>query len=100
MENANDDRVSLSNPSTSSDYDPSLWDLYKVHGQTIGAERRKFEIRGNHIYFMLLEDIESIVTSGVHWFSKVDAMIFTASLTSMNKVLFEDQNHNGMQETH
>jgi len=79
-------------------YIPSIADIYRVRIKTTGVIENDFEIEGNKFKLVDVGGQRNERKKWIHCFEEVTAVIFVASLSEYDQVLYEDQNVNRMTE--
>jgi len=83
---------------TTQGYLPSIQDVYRVRIKTTGVIENDFEIEGNKFKLVDVGGQRNERKKWIHCFEDVTAVIFVASLSEYDQMLYEDQNVNRMTE--
>jgi GTPase SAR1 family protein len=83
---------------TQSNYVPTVQDVYRVRIKTTGVIENDFEIEGNKFKLVDVGGQRNERKKWIHCFEDVTALIFVASLSEYDQMLYEDQNVNRMEE--
>jgi GTPase SAR1 family protein len=83
---------------TQSGYIPTIQDIYRVRIKTTGVIENDFEIEGNRFKLVDVGGQRNERKKWIHCFEEVTAVIFVASLSEYDQLLYEDQNVNRMTE--
>jgi len=78
------------------DYVPNDEDILLVRYRTTGVIEQKFEIKKNIFHVFDVGGQKSERKKWIHCFESVTAVIFVASLSSYDEMMFEDQEKNSM----
>lgn len=78
------------------DYVPNDQDILLVRYRTTGVIEQKFEIKRNIFHVFDVGGQKSERKKWIHCFESVTAVIFVASLSSYDEMMFEDQDKNSM----
>jgi len=78
------------------DYVPNDEDILLVRYRTTGVIEQKFEIKKNIFHVFDVGGQKSERKKWIHCFESVTAVIFVASLSSYDEMMFEDQDKNSM----
>jgi len=83
---------------TQPQYIPSIQDVYRVRIKTTGVIENDFEIEGNKFKLVDVGGQRNERKKWIHCFEEVTAVMFVASLSEYDQMLYEDQNVNRMTE--